>query len=203
MPRRSPAPAKPPRKGPTSAPRAPTCGDLGGLGLQDGPCTRDAGWGTDHRGQGRCRDHDEAAEAARQALKSRFVEEFRTGRVSRQKAAEMIGVGATQVWRWRQADPAFEEAVKEAEQESDRHRVGMVEDSMFARIVAGKASPAETIFFLKNRAPDRWRDRVEHVGGNGGPIQYENLSPSERAERVQELLSTAARRALASQGSQN
>ena len=151
---------------------APTCGDLGGLGLQGQPCVREAGWGTPHRGKGRCQDHDEAAEAARQELKRRFVEDFRSGRVSREKAAQNIDVGATQVWRWQVADPAFAAAVKEAEQESDRHRVAMVEDSMFARIVAGKASPAETIFFLVNRGQGRWRhiQTIQHTGPSDGAL---------------------------------
>lgn len=164
--------AKAALKAATNGHVAPTCGDLGGLGLQGDLCTREAGWGTDHRGKGRCQDHDEAAEAAKQALKTRFVEEFRTGRVSRTKAAESIGVGATQVWRWRVADPAFDAMVKQAEQESDTQRVGMVEDSMFARIVAGKASPAETIFFLVNRSGGRWRhiQTIQHAGEGGGAM---------------------------------
>jgi hypothetical protein len=167
--------AKAALKAATNGHVAPTCGDNGGLGLQGQVCTREAGWGTEHRGTGRCQAHDDVAEAERQALKSRFLEDFRTGRVSREKAAQGIGVGATQVWRWRQADAAFDAAVKQAEQESDQQRVGMVEDSMFGRIVAGKASPAETIFFLVNRGGGRWRhiQTIQHTGGNDDtPIRF-------------------------------
>lgn len=29
------------------------------------------------------------------------------------------------------------------------------------------------IFWLKNRQPERWRDKIEHTGPNGGPIAIE------------------------------
>lgn len=56
---------------------AKTCGDFGGLTRIGTPCTRAAGWGTDHLGAGCCRSHGASAEdkplTPQQAL---FVEEY-------------------------------------------------------------------------------------------------------------------------------
>ncbi len=37
------------------------------------------------------------------------------------------------------------------------------------------------IFWLKNRRPDLWRDRVEHTGKDGGPIQTQEVTDDELA----------------------
>lgn len=37
------------------------------------------------------------------------------------------------------------------------------------------------IFWLKNRRPDVWRDRVEHTGRDGGPIQTQEVGDDELA----------------------
>jgi transposase len=46
------------------------------------------------------------------------------------------------------------------------------------------------IFWLKNRKPAEWRDKqeFEHTGKDGGPIQYEDMTPEERKSRIEELL---------------
>ena len=35
------------------------------------------------------------------------------------------------------------------------------------------------IFWLKNRRPDLWRDRVEHTGRDGGPIETRDVTDDE------------------------
>jgi hypothetical protein len=35
------------------------------------------------------------------------------------------------------------------------------------------------IFWLKNRRPDLWRDRMEHTGRDGGPIETKEVSDDE------------------------
>ena len=32
--------------------------------------------------------------------------------------------------------------------------------------------PVSGIFWLKNRQPDKWRDRKEVTGADGGPVQF-------------------------------
>lgn len=137
-----------------------TCGELGGTNIETGtPCTRSAGWGTPHKGQGRCYDHDEAAEARKQGQKLEFLATFASGTTSLTEACAKIGVGPPQIWRWRQDDPDFDAGYIRARDTSDKGRAALAEDALFARIMKGKAAPAETTFFLTNRDPERWKSR--------------------------------------------
>jgi len=54
-----------------------------------------------------------------------------------------------------------------------------------------KHYPPETtagIFWLKNRRPEEWRDRIEHVGKDGGPIETKDVSENETARRIAFIL---------------
>ena len=69
-----------------------------------------------------------------------------------------LGVSRWTIQRWRQKDLAFaekEEAIKNI-------RLEAVEDSLFAQALDGNTTAC--IFWLKNRAPEKWRDvqRLEH-----------------------------------------
>ena len=154
------------------------CGHYGGKRLDGKPCTRQAGWGT-RKKTGRCKDHDESAEAKRQAHKKAFLESVESGTVSMAKAAQDVGVDQATIWKWRQADEEFDKAVATAKANSDRVRVEIVEDSLFKRIVDGDAAAAETIFFLTNRSPDRWKHRqtLEHTGPGGQPLSVHVYVP--------------------------
>lgn len=167
--------AKPPaptrrRRAATKQAEPQTCGDLGGVGADGQPCSHAAGWGTEAPGSGLCSEHNETAVATMQAHKKRFLELLSSGEVSLRRACQEINRDPATIYRWRRVDAEFDSQVSAAQDASDTIRVGLVEDSVFARIIAGKASPAETIFFLKNRAPERWRDRQEVTGANGAPI---------------------------------
>lgn len=152
------------------APPDRTCGDEGGITAETGqPCARQAGWGTGRR-TGRCKMHNTPALETLARQKSEFLAAFGEGTIALQEATRRIGYSVSAVWRWRQADPEFDRAVTEAQAHADNVRVGLVEDSVFRRIIAGEASPAETIFFLKNRGFPRWRDRHELTGRDGGPL---------------------------------
>lgn len=50
---------------------------------------------------------------------------------------------------------------------------------------------AAAFIWLKNRRPDLWRDRIEHTGKDGGPIEYREMSDMEIARRVVSLLDKA------------
>ncbi len=53
----------------------------------------------------------------------------------------------------------------------------MVEDATFTRIIEGKATGGEVIFWMINRSHGRWRE-VRHVrlaGPDGGPLRHENV----------------------------
>lgn len=47
------------------------------------------------------------------------------------------------------------------------------------------------IFWLKNRQPALWRDRIEHTGNNGGAIEVKEVSDLEAARRIAYLLAKA------------
>ena len=56
------------------------------------------------------------------------------------------------------------------------------------------------IFWLKNRRPDLWRDRVEHTGKDGGPIETREVTDDEIArwmafETTKKVLKKAAQEA--------
>ena len=69
-----------------------------------------------------------------------------------------LGISRWTIQRWRKKDEDFatkEEAIKNI-------RLEAVEDSLFAQALDGNTTAC--IFWLKNRAPDKWRDvqRLEH-----------------------------------------
>lgn len=107
-----------------------------------------------------------------QADKKAFLEELSKGTVAMNAAAQKVGRDQATIWRWRKADAEFDAAVVAARDTSDDVRVAMAEDSLFARIVSGKASPAETIFFLVNRGKGRWRhiQTIQHADADGGKL---------------------------------
>lgn len=96
--------------------------------------------------------------------------------------------------RWK-SDPEFSQVLKDGKQIADGKVVESLykralgyshpEDKMFYDSDRGEVivqstikhyPPSEVacIFWLKNRQPDKWRDRVEHTGEGGGPIVTES-----------------------------
>ncbi len=153
--------------------RIKTSGSFGGRTAAGKPCPRVAGWGVRGRGDGRCRDHTPRADAKLHANKKKLLELYRTASVSLKEAAQRAcGVDQSTIWRWRQADPEFDAEVNKAISMVDEIRYVAVEDATFNQIVRGEAAPAVVIFWLKNRAPHRWRDRVhqELTGPAGAPL---------------------------------
>ena len=147
-------------------------------------------------GQGRKRQQTAAElqqlETKKSAAQVKFLEVYAEGQHTLAGAAEEAGVNASTIWRWRAADAEFDARVKLAITNFDTLRVQLVEDSLFQRLEKGEASAAEVIFFLCNRAPDRWRSvqRLEHTGAGGGPIRTADLSKltGEQLGQLEKLL---------------
>lgn len=131
-------------------------------------------------------DADElaAVKASDEVKRARFLELYGSGQWTLAGAAQKAGTSASGIWRWRTADAEFDAQVKRTLKDLDGLRVQLVEDGLFGRILRGEASAAEVIFFLCNRAPDRWRSvqRLEHTGAGGGPIRHADLSKLSPAE---------------------
>lgn len=110
--------------------------------------------------------------------------------------ADFFGVDARTLYRWKGEYPEFCQSLKVSKEIADDR----IERSLFARangyehdevdirVVAGvvvqtpirKFYPPDTtacIFWLKNRRPDLWRDKVEQevTGKDGGPIQVSSI----------------------------
>lgn len=121
--------------------------------------------------------------------------------------ADFFSVDVATVNRWKLRHPAFRESLKAGKAAADaevadrlyRRACGYSHpDTKFATFEGEitdtkeftKHYPPDTIaciFWLKNRRPDLWRDRVglEHTGPNGGPIQTEgDFRPSPEDEEV-------------------
>jgi hypothetical protein len=116
--------------------------------------------------------------------------------------ADFFGVDTRTIYRWKNTEPKFCQAVKAGKGKSDDR----VERALFNRAV-GYSFESEKVFqnkgeivraatvehvppdpgaamnWLKNRKPDEWRDRVinEHTGKDGGPIESVTLTTQDRA----------------------
>ena len=105
--------------------------------------------------------------------------------------AQFFGVNVVTVWRWKDAHPEFCNALKRGKDVAD----DLVEQSLFRRatgyshdavkIMQDKGAPVvvpyvehhapdttAAIFWLKNRRPEQWRDKVQQelTGANGAPL---------------------------------
>lgn len=112
--------------------------------------------------------------------------------------ADFFGVAESTINLWKLANPEFSESLKAGKEKADAlvayslyHRaLGYKHDAVKILTVADGNNagshveeipytehyPPDTtaaIFWLKNRRPDLWRDKItqEHVGKDGGPIQ--------------------------------
>lgn len=119
--------------------------------------------------------------------------------------ADFFGVTDRTLYRWQLEYPEFCKALKLGKEAPDDR----VERSLFHRATGythkavkifadpktgaqhiveyDEHYPPDTtamIFWLKNRRPDLWRDRVEHTGKNGGPIETSDMTETEIARRI-------------------
>jgi len=83
------------------------------------------------------------------------------------KACKAAEVDTSTFWLWRQADKRLNEKVLEVLDS----RTQIVEDALFKSALGGNITAQ--IFWLKNRAPDRWKDRYE--GQVSGEIKLKPL----------------------------
>lgn len=108
------------------------------------------------------------------------------------KLAELFEVGEATINRWKLAHPEFRESIKRAKEGADckvaaalfQRAIGFSHPDVHISNYQGEVTmtpitkhyppdPTSGIFWLKNRQPDKWRDRVEHqadltVSGPGG-----------------------------------
>lgn len=152
------------------------CGDFGGRTLDNEPCPRPAGWGINPKTEkvvnGPCRDHCQEAMDKRERVKERYLMAYLQADRTIVEICEDIDVSPDTLMLWRKEDPEFGVLCEQAVLVVDDIRTINVEDTTYRRIIRGEAAAQETIFWLKNRAPDRWRDKVEleATGRDGQPL---------------------------------
>lgn len=113
-----------------------------------------------------------------------------------QELADYFGVDVRTLYRWKNRYPDFCQALKAGKMPADdrverslfERAIGYERDEVDIRVVGGeivqttvrKFYPPDTtaaIFWLKNRKPAEWRDKVEQsiTGADGGPLQVQEI----------------------------
>lgn len=114
--------------------------------------------------------------------------------------ADFFEVSEQTLNTWKQAHPEFLESLKKGKAVADAevasklfHRatgyehpdvhISNYQGEVTVTPITKHYAPDTTaaIFWLKNRRPDLWRDRVEHTGKDGGPIETREVSDDELA----------------------
>ena len=92
--------------------------------------------------------------------------------------AENMGIAASTLYRWKNEHKEISEALKRGKEAVDYQ----VENALLNNALNGHTTAQ--IFWLKNRRPDKWRDKqdLEHSGGINVQNQYENMTEEELIE---------------------
>lgn len=86
---------------------------------------------------------------------------------SSEQIATKMGIGKTTLYDWIKKDPNIANSLKIGKEQS----VAMVENVLFQKATKEKDMTA-IIFFLKNKAPNKWRDRQDqNINFGGGDIE--------------------------------
>lgn len=88
--------------------------------------------------------------------KLQLLEEWSTQGLYIKDIAAMMGVCVTTVYDWMNKNPEIAAAIKKGRDKS----IDMVENALFQSAINGNVTAM--IFYLKNRAPERYKDRVDN-----------------------------------------
>lgn len=100
---------------------------------------------------------DDLALADPAVAKRAYLALMRSIAIQEADAAAQVGWSARTIRQWAHDDPEFGRARAAAQTAQRRIRVGLVEDSLFVRILRGQASAACEIFWLKANGGPRWK----------------------------------------------
>lgn len=95
-----------------------------------------------------------------------------------EQITERIGINPATLYDWKKKYPEISNALKKGKQVIDYQ----VENALLNNALNGDTTAQ--IFWLKNRRPDKWRDKrdVEHSGGLNVQNQYESMTEEELME---------------------
>ena len=90
------------------------------------------------------------------AEKLQLLEEWSTQGLYIKDIAAKMGISVTTVYDWMNKEPKIAAAIKKGRDKS----IDMVENALFKSAINGNVTAM--IFYLKNRAPERYKDRVDN-----------------------------------------
>lgn len=95
-----------------------------------------------------------------------------------EQIAENMGIVPSTLYRWKNEYEEISEALKKGKEVVDYQ----VENALLRNAIKGDTTAQ--IFWLKNRRPDKWRDKrdLEHSGGINVQNQYDNMTEEELME---------------------
>jgi transposase-like protein len=88
-----------------------------------------------------------------------ILKSFKQG-ASIQAACKAAAIDTSTLWKWRKANERLDELIRN----TIDSRIQVVEDALFKKALEGNTTAM--IFFLTNRAPERWADRRALVQNN-------------------------------------
>ena len=89
------------------------------------------------------------------AEKLQLLEEWSTQGLYIKDIAAKMGISVSTVYDWMNKNPEIAAAIKKGRDKS----IDMVENALFKSAINGNVTAM--IFYLKNRAPERYKDRVD------------------------------------------
>jgi len=98
---------------------------------------------------------ENSTNSTRNRQKRAFLQSLKSG-VTIKEASDAAGIDRTTVWLWRKKWKGFNNKIFSIIDS----RTQTVEDALYGSALSGNV--AAQIFWLKNRAKDRWKDRFEH-----------------------------------------
>lgn len=92
--------------------------------------------------------------------------------------ANKMGIGRTTLFRWREKSEDLRTALKKG----DDRAVEKAEQTLYELATEGK-NIAALIFYLKNKRPDKWRDKRDtEITGGSGKLSFEWDAKQDKAQ---------------------
>ena len=85
-----------------------------------------------------------------------YLEDLCRNGATMQDIAKVIGISKTTLYKWQKDSELIYKALTTGKDIAD----ALVENALFTKAITGNV--LAQIFWLKNRRPDKWRDKVEH-----------------------------------------
>lgn len=125
-----------------------------------------------------------------------------------EQIADFFGVAPSTLYLWKHGHPEFSEALKAGKAEADervvrslyQRAVGYEFDGVKVFMPAGAAAPVyapirerlhpdttAAIFWLKNRRPEEWRDKLALGGDPDNPIKHEHAASATLAALLEDI----------------